>query len=314
MKTKQPRNILISLALSAFMLTSAQAANFTDLPANHQNYDAVMFLTDRGVIEGYPDGTFKPEQVVNRVEAIKMIFAALPVQDPEVLIYGDFPDIDQSAWYSDSFRKAFSLGIVEGYEDGYFRPAQTVNLVENLKILFESAETKLPENITENPYNDAQAGQWYTPYVQLAKDLNLIDADNQNNIYPAQAMSRGALAETIYRYVMVIENNLETFDPEQPKPEQQPKNITLTVRIEDLSFIKEELTVPQGATVKWINNDSVDHTVTADNGSFDSGTIAPGETFTRSFDELGEYTYTCATHPAMTGKLIVKPANQVPTI
>src|SRR5690606_29793609 len=137
---------------------------------------------------------FKPEQVVNRVEAIKMIFAALPIADPKEIVYTDFPDIDHSAWYIDYLRKAFSLGIVEGYEDGYFRPAQTVNLVENLKILFESAETRLPENITESPYNDAQAGQWYTPYVQLAKGLNLIDADNQNNIYPAQGMSRGALA------------------------------------------------------------------------------------------------------------------------
>ena len=251
---------------------------------------------------------------MNRVEAIKMIFGAIPVEDPQELIYGDFPDIDQNAWYIDYFRKAFSLGIVEGYDDGYFRPAQTVNLVENLKILFETAGEQLPTNITTNPYADALMGQWYTGYVQLAKNMNLLTPDNQNKVHPAQGMSRGTLAETIYRYLIVTENGMESFDPEKIPSEELPASYILTVNITDFAFGPNSLLVPQGSTVRFINNDSVDHTATDDGGAFDSGNIPPGEKFLYTFNDLGEFDYTCTLHPTMTGKITVKPANEVPTI
>ena len=310
------RNLAVLATLFSFALT-ASAQSYTDLGEAHKNYDAIMFLSDRGVVEGYPDGSFKPEQAVNRVEAIKMIFGAIEVEDPQELIYGDFPDIDQNAWYIDYFRKAFSLGIVEGYDDGFFRPAQTVNLVENLKILFETAGETLPTNITTKPYADAMTGQWYTPYVQLAKNMNLLDADSQNNIYPAQGMSRGSLAETIYRYLMVTENDMESFDPEEvPKENEQPtpSGYILTVHIADFEYGPSNLLVPQGSTVRFINEDDVDHTVTDDGGAFDSGTIEPGEEFLYTFDDLGLFNYSCTLHPAMIGKITVKPANEVPTI
>ena len=310
------RNLAAVVALFSFAVV-ASAQSYTDLSQAHENYDAIMFLSDRGVVQGYPDGSFKPEQPVNRVEAIKMIFGAVPVEDPEVIFYGDFFDIDQEAWYGEYFRKAFSLGIVEGYQDGYFRPAQTVNLVENLKILFESAGETLPTNVNTDPYADAMTGQWYTSYVQLAKNMNLLDADSQNNIYPAQGMSRGTLAETIYRYLIVTENDMESFDPEEvpeKKNEQTSNGYILTVNIDDSAYGPSNLLFPQGSTVRFSNNDDIDHTVTDDGGAFDSGIIAPGEEFLYTFDDLGVYDYSCTLHPAMTGKITVKPANEVPTI
>jgi plastocyanin len=70
-------------------------------------------------------------------------------------------------------------------------------------------------------------------------------------------------------------------------------------------FDPAEVTVPAGATVVWENKGKEDHTVTADDKSFDSGTKRTGGTFERAFPKPGRYTYHCAPHPWMTGAVRV---------
>jgi plastocyanin len=73
------------------------------------------------------------------------------------------------------------------------------------------------------------------------------------------------------------------------------------------------LSIPVGTTVTWINNDNTGHTVTEGNPSgntpangFDSGILAPGKTFTHTFDTAGTIQYYCTLHPTMLGEVIVK--------
>jgi plastocyanin len=73
------------------------------------------------------------------------------------------------------------------------------------------------------------------------------------------------------------------------------------------------LSVPVGTTVAWINNDNTAHTVTEGNPSgntppngFDSGILAPGKTFTHTFDKPGTVQYYCTLHPTMLGEIIIK--------
>ena len=73
------------------------------------------------------------------------------------------------------------------------------------------------------------------------------------------------------------------------------------------------LNVPVGTTVTWTNNDNTVHTVTEGNPSgntpangFDSGILAPGKTFTHTFDTAGTIQYYCTLHPTMLGEVIVK--------
>ncbi|MGZ3687861.1 MAG: cupredoxin domain-containing protein [Bdellovibrionota bacterium] len=70
-------------------------------------------------------------------------------------------------------------------------------------------------------------------------------------------------------------------------------------------------TVEVGQTVNWVNQDTIAHTVTADDDSFDSGSISPGASFSRSFNLIGPIHYHCNIHPSMTGMLTV--TGNVPT-
>jgi plastocyanin len=78
-----------------------------------------------------------------------------------------------------------------------------------------------------------------------------------------------------------------------------------TVSIDDFAFSPDTLSVSAGTTVTWVNNDTVPHTVTATDGSFDSGNLAPGESFTHTFSSAGSFAYLCNYHPNMTATVVV---------
>ncbi|MGH7530588.1 MAG: cupredoxin domain-containing protein [Gemmatimonadales bacterium] len=78
----------------------------------------------------------------------------------------------------------------------------------------------------------------------------------------------------------------------------------VAVSIAQMAF-PAPITVSAGATVAWTNNDVVEHTVTAADGSWDSGLIAPGGTWRRRFERPGEYAYHCTPHPFMRGAVVV---------
>jgi plastocyanin len=79
------------------------------------------------------------------------------------------------------------------------------------------------------------------------------------------------------------------------------------VAIPGKAFAPGELNVLVGDTVVWQNGDSTNHTVTADDDSFDSGYLSPGSTFSRTFPKLGRYEYKCTIHKFMRGVITVVP-------
>ncbi|HEY1872456.1 MAG TPA: cupredoxin family copper-binding protein [Chitinophagaceae bacterium] len=79
-----------------------------------------------------------------------------------------------------------------------------------------------------------------------------------------------------------------------------------TVSIANMAFTPATITVSAGTKITWMNNDNMTHTVTADDMSFDSGNIAGGSSFSRTFSVVGSYPYHCTIHPNMTGTVVVK--------
>ena len=78
------------------------------------------------------------------------------------------------------------------------------------------------------------------------------------------------------------------------------------VQIHNFAFTPATLEIPAGTTVTWTNLDTVAHTATADDGTFDSGNINPNESFSFQFDTPGTYVYNCSYHPSMQGTIVVK--------
>jgi plastocyanin len=78
-----------------------------------------------------------------------------------------------------------------------------------------------------------------------------------------------------------------------------------TISIQDFFFSPAQITVQSGTTVTWTNQGNAPHTVTADDGSFDSERLNPGESFSHTFKSPGTVAYHCEIHPFMRGSVTV---------
>ena len=78
------------------------------------------------------------------------------------------------------------------------------------------------------------------------------------------------------------------------------------IAISGFKFDPATITIPVGTTVTWTNQDSADHLVAGDDGSWKSETLAKDATYSHTFDKAGTYTYICKIHTTMKGTIIVK--------
>ncbi len=200
--------VFSAFALSFGIFATSANAAFSDVSPSHNNYQAITYLNEKGIIQGYEDGTFRPDQPVNRAEAIKIIILPLYAEllNPET---NPFPDVTTDLWFAKYVAKAKDAGVVSGDGvTGNFEGARTVNLVEYLKMILLAYKINLTnyQNPTEVLFNDVQdLNQWFIPYLYYAATTNIIHSDNLNNIYPANSLTRGKVAEITYRLIINIQ-------------------------------------------------------------------------------------------------------------
>lgn len=188
-------------------------APFSDVSTNHKYSKAIGFLKEKGIIKGYADQTFRPEKSLTRAEFTKIVVLGTN-QQFEKAKKAPFPDVALGEWYTDYVAYCVSLGIINGYTDGTFKPNQEITKVEALKILGELVgwDTKSPDlkNI-KNPYSDIDLKSWYGPYVAYAISKNLLD-DNGATMSPNTPITRGQISEYIFRDYVVRELGIAKYD------------------------------------------------------------------------------------------------------
>lgn len=204
------KKIIFSLAFFGVLTTGAFAGTFSDVSEDNKNYDAIIYLSDHKVIDGYADGTFKPNTLVNRAEAMKIVTGAFNVKhDGEY--EATFPDVKKEDWFFTYVMGAREALIVSGYSDKTFKPANNVNLAETLKMIVLSAKVELPKDVVDNIFADVSSSVWYAPHALFARDHNLVMPDEYGKLNADSSMTRAAFAEIIYRMMVVLENNNEPF-------------------------------------------------------------------------------------------------------
>lgn len=173
---------------------------FTDVDSDNINFKAISYLKSLWVVWGYPDWSFKPNKVVSRVEALKMIFAALQINTDDASTL-PFSDTVQDAWYSKFVGSALTKKIVKWYSNWTFKPSQEVNRAEYYKILLLSAWIDT-QAVNSDPYEDVPADSWFWSYVGFVKESKLSDAVGE--FFPSEWVSRAEVAESIYRLLKML--------------------------------------------------------------------------------------------------------------
>jgi eight-cysteine-cluster-containing protein len=171
--------ILVSVATPAL-------AAFPDA-ANHRYRTAIEYVESQGIVEGYPDGTYRPNQTINRAEFTKIVVGAVHGQPP-VSREDCFSDVSGAAWYAAAVCYARNEGIIGGYVDGTFRPGATINLAEAAKIVALTFDLTVPAVIGNAP--------WYEPYLGALRQVGALPLPEPD---AGSLLTRGQMAEIIYR-------------------------------------------------------------------------------------------------------------------
>ncbi|OGC82708.1 MAG: hypothetical protein A2788_02460 [Candidatus Abawacabacteria bacterium RIFCSPHIGHO2_01_FULL_46_8] len=112
----------------------------TDVQANTWYGPLVATAIAKGIVSGYSDGSFRPNRLVTRVEALKIMFKAFMVSVEGIVPEDLFKDVKADDWFAPYLSKATSLGIVAGYQDNNFRPQLNISRAEAAKIIVEAKQ------------------------------------------------------------------------------------------------------------------------------------------------------------------------------
>lgn len=163
---------------------------FSDLPDDDPAAHAADFLVRQQLLAGYPDGTFRSANVVNRAEMTKIVVGIARRRGfaPEcapAMESGLFTDVTAADWFAPFVCSAKMSGIIQGYADGSFHPDRHVSFAEAAKMVTQSAGYEL-----------AAGEPWYKPAVDLLSERNAIP----DSILSLDApLRRGELVQILYR-------------------------------------------------------------------------------------------------------------------
>jgi hypothetical protein len=225
---------LISGLILTLILSQVASAAFSDVDETTDYRSSITWMADNGVIQGYPDGTFKPDQCVNRAEFLKMLYLTSKknVESLNPTQNNIFSDTSVNEWYWPYVSQAISDETVEGYPDGTFKPAQCVNRVEAIKMAVlefdlydENAD--MYGHSGANP-RDIDLDEWYASYFWSAQHIEALglehitieakDSMPLTYFYPGDPMTRKEVAEMLYRMKTIKDNSLEIYS-DQYKPD-----------------------------------------------------------------------------------------------
>jgi len=211
---KRSVSLLFALVLAGSPLSAlAQAAvvtpSFKDVPTTNAAFSAIEYLKAQGVLQGYADGTFKPNQAVNRAEAIKILVSPLvSAADLKTYTSSVFSDVAASAWYVSYVEAARQkLHIIDGPpKASTFNPALPVKKAEFLKMLELSQGAKpagdYSEIVLPLASDVSSSADWFYPYMRYALASSIMTVNTSGQLEPARELTRADIAVFLYRFVM----------------------------------------------------------------------------------------------------------------
>ncbi len=175
-----------------------QDYNFKDVRSDSPYFESISYLKGKGVIDGYDDGTYRPQNEITRAELVKLLVNSKH-QFPLDMNYNNcFSDVSHQ-WFASAACFAKQNGWVGGFADGSFGPGQALNRAEALKIVMEAYDIDVENTRSQPQFSDVSEKDWFYPYVQAAVGLKLIDQDPIHDLFePHESITRGEAFNMLY--------------------------------------------------------------------------------------------------------------------
>ncbi|QHJ70609.1 S-layer homology domain-containing protein [Planococcus halotolerans] len=189
--TKKWTSVLIVL-LSLLLAFPAAAAS--DLSEDHQFYEEITYLMDRGVIEGYPDDTVRPDAEVTRAEAVVMIGRLMDFDETRRAT--EFSDVPVSHYASGYIAEAAEAGYVLGVGNDLFHPEAPIirgDMALIMERVFDLAFT------IDVSFTDVPQDAYYAEAISKILAINITNGYPNNTFQPQEEVTRGQFAAFLAR-------------------------------------------------------------------------------------------------------------------
>lgn len=179
--------------------SSADTAAFDDVAADHWAYDYITELSGKGIINGYGDGTFRPESNITRAELTAVICRAMGPAEPDAPSAAVFTDVRAGEWYSPYIAWASGAGYVTGYPDGTFLPDENITREDICVIL---ARTAGAQDAPAPDFADSAEISDYAVFgVGLMRSMGIINGKENNRFDPQAPATRAEVSKMISKMI-----------------------------------------------------------------------------------------------------------------
>ncbi|MER2128447.1 S-layer homology domain-containing protein, partial [Solibacillus sp.] len=187
---------LVASTLSAIPAATVAANGFNDLHSNNTHYDNIINLLERGIINGFPDGTFKPEQAVTRGQAAKILSSVLNL-DTQNVSNPNFIDLPQTHQFYGHIAALVEAGVINGFPDGSFKQNDTVTRGQLSKMLVKAFSLTSVDHT--HPFSDVSLSHEYSPYIASLYGLGVTTGKTATTYDMKSAVTRGQFASFVVR-------------------------------------------------------------------------------------------------------------------
>lgn len=187
-----------ALATSAIVIAvpTSAATSFPDVNVSTEEGKAIINLAERGIIIGYPDGTFKPANAITRTQAAKILAGVLEL-DTKNVTNPNFKDVKPSDENYGAIAALANAGIISG-SNGYFNPTKNITRGQMSKMIVRGFNLEIAEE-THIPFTDVVAGSEYEPYIQTLFANNITKGTTPTTFGPSSNVKRSQLASFVIR-------------------------------------------------------------------------------------------------------------------
>lgn len=134
--------LLATIIFISTFTNSALALDYPDLSKDHWAYKEINVLTKEGVLVGYPDGTFKPDEHATKSEFATMALLALGQENALITEYYEFKDVPYTYWAYDAIRRAVMFDLIKEAPDGLFYPENNISKLDAVSFIISAVDTK----------------------------------------------------------------------------------------------------------------------------------------------------------------------------
>ncbi|NLW54991.1 MAG: S-layer homology domain-containing protein [Clostridiaceae bacterium] len=192
-------------------VTNVQAASrYSDVSPTHWAYKQIESIASKGIIGGYPDGTFRPNNSITREEAAKMIVFAVGLPNKGKI--SNFPDVPSKSWSTAVIAAARQNGIINGYPDGTFRPKGEISRQEAAAMVAKSFN--LQQEIGAKKFSDVAANSWAKSSIDKLTSNNIVNGYPDGTFRPRKSITRAEFAVFIAKALKFGPADFYEPDPE----------------------------------------------------------------------------------------------------